>query len=199
MGLRKNVVETLVSTPIKWINFTFANRMISPIGYYYIASMVSNEQIKCEVDAKLQHTAMYNFNKNTITASDGSYGETYFDEKSLLVHECTHAILDIFYKGRDMNGGASAGITVLEDETIAYLAQAMYVVAANGATPNDSSLPDYHASDVVEDNLKAIMKKGWTGCDTLHFTTADVTALQTSIKKNALYKSSYSSIAVHNG
>lgn len=199
MGLKTNVVETLVSTPVKWINFTFANRLISPMGYYYIASMVSSGTIKCAVNAGMGHTASYDVKNNTITANDSSYGETYFDEKALLVHECTHAILDIFYKGRDMNGGASAGITVLEDETIAYIAQGMYVVAANGASPNDNSLPDYEAYYLVKDKLKAIMKKGWTGCDTIDFTTTDVTDLQTTIKKHKFYKSSYSGLAVHDG
>lgn len=199
MGLQKNVVETLVSTPIKWINFSFANRLISPVGYYYIASMVSGGSIKCAVDAGMGHTASYDVKNNTITANDGSYGETYFDEKALLVHECTHAILDIFYKGRDMNGGASAGITVLEDETIAYIAQGMYIVAANGASPGNSSLPDYEAYYLVKDKLKAIMKKGWTGCDTIEFSSSDAADLQTSIKLNSLYKNSYSGIAVHDG
>lgn len=199
MGLKKNIVETLVSTPVKWINFTFANRMISPVGYYYIASMVSNETIKCEVKAGLGNTAMYDPKKNTIFANDGSYGETYFDEKSLLVHECTHAVLDVFYNGRDMNGNKSTGVTVLDDETIAYIAQAMYIVAAKGAQPTDNSLPDYHAFDVVADRLKAVMKNGWTGCDTIAFTAADVAGLQTSIKKNSMYKNNYSGTALHNG
>lgn len=193
MGLRKNIVETLVSTPVRWINFTFANRLISPMGYYYVASMVSNDTIKCAVDSSLSHIAMYDATNNKITASDGSYGETYFDEKSLLVHECTHAILDIFYSG------AAKGITVLEDETIAYLAQAMFVVAAKGAIPTDNALPDYHAIDVVQARLEAVMKKGWTGCDTIEFTTKDVAAVQTSIKKHKFYKNTHSSIAVHNG
>jgi hypothetical protein len=193
------VVETLVSQPVNWINFTFAGRMISPIGYRYIASMVSNGKITCEVNSSLNNTAMYDPNKNKIIASDQSYGETYFDEKALLVHESTHAILDMFYNGRDMNGGKSGGITVLQDETIAYLAQAMYIVAAKGATPSDKTIPDYYAYDVVKSRLEAIMKNGWTGCDTINFTNADVAKLQTSIKNNDLYKSNYTAIALHNG
>ena len=199
MGLKKNVVETLVSAPVKWINFTFANRMVSPIGYYYVASLVSNGTISCGVNSSLSNTAMYDPNNNKIIASDQSYGETYFDEKALLVHESTHAILDVFYSGRDMNNKKSGGITVLQDETIAYLAQAMYIVAARGASPSDKTIPDYHAYTVVKSRLEAIMKNGWTGCDTIAFTNADVAALQTSIKTNDLYKANFNSISLHNG
>lgn len=199
MGLQKNIVETLVSTPVRWINFTFANRLISPMGYYYIASMVSNGTIKCGVDSSLNNVAMYDATNNKIIASDNSYGETYFDEKSLLVHECTHAILDIFYNGRDMNNKAAASLTVLEDETIAYIAQAIYVVAANGATPGDDTKPDAHAYKAIRTRVEALMKKGWTGCDTLAISSSDVAGLQKAIKHHALYKDNYSTVAEHNG
>ena len=75
----------------------------------------------------------------------------------------------------------------------------MYTVAANGASPGDSSLPDYEAYYIVKDRLKASMKKGWTGCETLAFSADEVKDLTTSIKKNSLYKSTYSSPAIHNG
>jgi hypothetical protein len=42
------------------------------------------------------------------------------------------------------------------------------------------------------------MKNGWTGCDTIYFTTADVTSLQTAIKADPLY-SNWASTTVHNG
>ncbi|WP_425615647.1 hypothetical protein NA78x_005577 [Anatilimnocola sp. NA78] len=199
MGLKTNVIETLASSPVRWINFSFANRLVSPIGYYYIGSLVSNNTIKCEVDAALGHTAMYDVTNNKIIASDGSYGERYFDEKSLLIHECTHALLDHFYSGRDMNGKAAAAITVLEDETIAYIAQAIYVVAAKGATPTDETKADTHAYNAVKEKILAMMKKGWTGCDTLVLTNQDVKDLQSSIKLNPNYSKTYSSAAVHDG
>lgn len=199
MGLKTNVIQTLSSSPVRWINFTFANRMISPVGYYYIASLVSNDTIKCKVNGTLGHKAQYDVTNNEITASDGSYGERFFDEKSLLIHECTHALLDHFYKGRDMNGKASAGITVLEDETIAYIAQAIYLIAAKGATPMDETTPDTHAHNAVKTKVQAMMNNGWTGCETLTITSQDVTDLQSSIKLNSNYSKNYNSIAVHDG
>jgi hypothetical protein len=198
MGLKSNVLATLSSPQVKWINFAFANRMLSPVMYRSLYGLVDGGTIKCEVDSNLNDTAMYDPAKNKLVASDGSYGETYFYQKALLIHESSHAILDCCYNGRDMNNDKAAGITVLADETIAYLAQAFYLVASNGNMPSNKSAPDYKAVAIVQPRLDAIMKTGWTGCDTIYFTTSDVMSLQTSIKANPAY-SNFASIAVHNG
>ena len=198
MGLKTNVIKALASDPIRWINFTFANRMMSPIMYWSLAGLFDNNKITCAVDSSLSDTATYDPGSNTLTASDGSYGETYFYQKALLIHECTHAILDCYYNGRDMNNNKAGSINVLTDETIAYLAQAFYLVAAKGNMPSNSGAPDYKAVQIVKPKLEAIMKNGWTGCDTINFTTTDVASLQTSIKADPLY-SNWASTAVHNG
>jgi hypothetical protein len=198
MGLKSNVLATLSSPSVRWINFAFANRMMSPIMYRSLYGLVDGGTITCEVNSKLNDTAMYDADKNKLIASDGSYGETYFYQKALLIHELSHAILDCYYSGRDMDNNKAAGITVLADETIAYLAQAFYLVAAKGNMPSNSAAPDYKAVAIVQPRLDAIMKSGWTGCDTIYFTTADVMSLQTAIKADPAY-SNWASIAVHNG
>jgi hypothetical protein len=199
MGLKSNVLATLASPQVKWINFAFAKRMMSPITYWSLYGLVDNGTIKCEVDSSLNDIAYYDPGPpNRLVASDGSYGETYFYQKALLIHECSHAVLDCYYNGRDMDNNKAQGITVLNDETIAYLAQAFYLVAANGNMPSDSRKPDYQAVAIVEPKLNAIMKKGWTGCDTIDFTTADVASLQAAIKADPKY-SNWASTAVHNG
>jgi hypothetical protein len=199
MGLKSNVLATLASPQVKWINFAFAKRMMSLICYQSLYGLVDNGTIACQVDSTLNDIAMYDPGPpNKLVASDGSYGETYFYQKALLIHECSHAILDCYYNGRDMDNNKAAGITVLDDETIAYLAQAFYLVASNGNMPSDSRLPDYQAVAIVRPRLEAIMKKGWTGCDTIGFTTADVMGLQKAIKLHPEY-SNWASTAVHNG
>lgn len=198
MGLKSNVLATLSSTQVRWINFAFANRMLSPVMYRSLYGLVDGGTIKCEVDSSLSDTAMYDPANNKLIASDGSYGETYFYQKALLIHESSHAILDCLYNGRDMNNNKATGITVLADETIAYLAQAFYLVASNGNMPKNTTAPDYKAVAIVKPKLDAIMKNGWTGCDTIYFTAADVTSLQTAIKADPAY-SDWASTAVHNG
>ena len=198
MGLKTNVIKALASEPVRWINFTFANRMMSPIMYWQLAGLFDKNTITCAVNSNLDDTALYDPANNVLTASDGSYGETYFYQKALLIHECTHAVLDCLYNGRDMNNKKAGSITVLADETIAYLAQAFYLVAAKGNMPNNSAAPDYKAVEIVKPKLDAIMKNGWTGCDTINFTTADVAKLQTAIKAEPAY-SNWASTALHNG
>jgi len=198
MGLKSNVLATLSSPQVNWINFAFANRMMSPMMYRSLYGQVDGDKIKCEVDSNLDDTAMYDPNSNKLTASDGSYGETYFYQKALLIHEASHAILDCWYNGRDMNNNKASGITVLAEETIAYLAQAFYLVASKGNMPSNSSAPDYQAVEIVKPKLDAIMKNGWTGCDTIYFTSTDVAGLQTAIKADPKY-SNWASAAVHNG
>jgi hypothetical protein len=198
MGLKSNVLSTLSSPQVKWINFAFANRMLSPVMYRSLYGMVDGNTIKCEVNSALDDTATYDPANNKLVASDGSYGETYFYQKALLIHELSHAVLDCLYNGRDMNNNTATGITVLADETIAYLAQAFYLVASNGNMPKNTAAPDYKAVAIVEPRLSLIMKNGWTGCDTIYFTSADVTSLQTAIKAEPAY-SNWASTAVHNG
>ena len=198
VGLKSNVLATLSSPQVKWINFAFANRMLSPVMYRSLYGLVDGGTIKCEVDSNLNDTATYDPASNKLVASDGSYGETYFYQKALLIHESSHAILDCCYNGRDMNNKKAAGITVLADETIAYLAQAFYLVASKGNMPSNTAAPDYKAVAIVQPRLDKIMKNGWTGCDTIYFTTADVMSLQTAIKADPAY-SGWASIAVHNG
>ena len=198
MGLKSNVLATLSSPQVNWINFAFANRMMSPMMYRSLYGQVDGDKIKCEVNSSLDDTAMYDPANNKLTASDGSYGETYFYQKALLIHEASHAILDCWYNGRDMNNNKASGITVLAEETIAYLAQAFYLVASKGNMPSNSAAPDYKAVEIVKPKLDAIMKNGWTGCDTIYFTTTDVASLQSAIKAEPAY-SNWASIAVHNG
>ena len=81
MGLKSNVLATLSSPQVKWINFAFANRMLSPVMYRSLYGLVDGGTIKCEVDSNLDDTAMYDPTKNALTASDGSYGETYFYQR----------------------------------------------------------------------------------------------------------------------
>lgn len=196
--IKQNVLTTLASTHVKWINFTLANRMMSPILYWSLYGLVDNNTITCKVDDSLTDTAFYDATNNQIIASRG-YGDTYFYQQALLIHECSHAILDHYYNGRDMNNNKKApGITVLTDETIAYLAQAFYLVGAKGNMPSNSAAPDYQAVKIVRPKLETIMKKGWSGCDTIHFTATDVADLHTAIKADPLY-SDWAQTAVHNG
>src|SRR6476646_2033574 len=95
MSLKQNVINALMSPPVRWVNFTFKKRMISPICFYMMAGFVNSGRVQCETDSKLTDHAEYDPSDDKIRAQDGDYGSNYWDEKSNLIHECTHAILDL--------------------------------------------------------------------------------------------------------
>ena len=107
MGLRRNVINAFVSDPVKWVNFSFMNRMIAPIGFYQLVRDLQSDVVHVEVDSTLKDRAEYDPSSNTIRAIDHSFGETFWDEKAALIHEGAHAMLDRFFVGQDINGKKS--------------------------------------------------------------------------------------------
>jgi hypothetical protein len=198
MSLKQNVINALMSAPVRWVNFSFANRMISPICFYMLAGYVNSGRVQCATDSSLSDHAEYDPGTDTIRAADGDYGGTYWDEKSTLIHECAHAILDCIYAGKDMSF-KSAPMTVLDDETVGYLAGAIYLIAAGAGTGGTKGEPDYEAREIARPKITALMKKPWTGCETIAFTNQDVATLQAAIKKHRFYKNTWSSTAKQNG
>ena len=57
MGLKSNVLATLISPQVKWINFAFANRMMAPMLYYLLYGLVDKGTITFDVDPKLKNIA----------------------------------------------------------------------------------------------------------------------------------------------
>jgi hypothetical protein len=198
MGLQQNVLNALMSPPVRYVNFTFANRMISPICFYMLAGFVNSGRVQCKTNASVAGRAEFDPTNDEIVAEDGSFGDTYWDEKSTLIHECTHAILDCIYAGKDMDGKWSP-MTVLDDETIGYLAGSIYLIAANAGTGGTPGAPDYEARQVAKPKVAALLAKPWTGCDTIAFTAQDVAPIQAAIKKHKFYSSNWSSTAKQNG
>ena len=198
MGLQQNVINALMSPPVRWVNFNFAGRMVSPILYYMMAGYVNSGRVLCKSDSSLTDHAEFDPATDTIRARDGSYGDTYWDEKSNLIHECTHAIFDCIFAGKDVMGKA-APMKVLEDETIAYLAGSIYLIAANAGTGGTVGQPDYEARQIVRPKVAALMKKPWTGCETMDISAADVTTLEAAIKRHRFYSSSWMNTSKQNG
>lgn len=197
MSLKSNVLSTLCMPEMRAVNFMYNGRLISPAGFAIVAVMVNDGRIACSLDANLTDKATYDPLTDTITARDGSYGD-YLDEKSVLVHECTHAMLDAF-SGARSEGSGSASMSVLEDETTAYLAGAIFSVETkltSGATS-----PHKEAIEVVKPKLAEIKKHPqWTtGCVYMTFTARDVLPLQAAIRSHRFYSAEHRETAVHNG
>ena len=196
MSLKSNLIGTLVSAPVRWVNFTHANRGITPLGFYLLAGRVENGIVKTQIDTSIQgRIAFYDPQNNTIIASDNDFGSTYWDEKSLLIHESAHAILDALYAGKDSTG-KPARMRVVDDEIIGYLAGAFYLVAANAAGTSRSG-PERESLKIAKSKLNPRPK--WDGCLTFTFTSSELNPLRNAIISDPHYQKVWNQIAVHDG
>ncbi len=197
MSLKSNVLSTLCMPELRAVNFMYNGRLIAPISWAFVAVMVNDGRIACGVDAAMTDKATYDPQTDTITARDNSYGE-YLDEKSVLVHECTHALLDVYNGARSEDGG-SATMTVLQDETTAYLAGAIFSIETK--LTSGAISPQKEAIAVVKPKLTEIKKHPqWTtGCVYMQFSATDVLPLQAAIRSHRFYSADYRETAVHNG
>lgn len=130
--LKRTVQSVLTTAEIRWVNIEY---VISPaltvdinaLSYFAVVAALHKGRIVCVVDSSLPVTsASYDGDANELAAANKNYGSSsstdYRLERALLVHEATHAVLDM-YKGQTL--------PILHEETIGYLAQAIYSRATN--------------------------------------------------------------------
>lgn len=196
MKLKDNLINALLSPPVRWVNFMHQNRGIAPIVFYRLAADVHNGKVKTKVDSSIQgRIAYYDPGANTIIASGHDFGSTYWDEKALLIHESAHAILDTIYAGKDMQGKKSP-MKVVDDEIMGYLAGAFYLVAAKAAGSSQSG-PERAALQIARSKLNP--NQPWDGCLTFKFTPAELQPLRAAIASDPHYSSDAHHTAQHDG
>lgn len=196
MSLKDNLINALVSPPVRWVNFMHQNRGIAPIVFYRLAADVHGGKVKTKVDSGIQgRTAYYDPASNTVIASGHDFGTTYWDEKALLIHESAHAILDTIYAGRDMDGKRSP-MKVVDDEIMGYLAGALYLVAAKASGASRSG-PEREALKIARSRLNP--DQPWDGCLTFKFTPVELQPLRAAIHSDPMYKADADHTAAHDG
>ncbi len=200
MSLRRNLISTLYSPPIRWINFDYQNRRISPIGFYLVANQIVANNINTQIDSSWpDRSAKYDPNSNTITANSNDFGGVYHDEKSVLVHEAAHAVLDVLFAGRVIKGNRivqASPMRALDDEAIGFLAGAFYLVSA-GAAGSSQLAPEREALKIARSKLKT--KKQWTGTQTFGITPKEAQNMRTAVASDKRYKTTAKGFATHNG
>ncbi len=196
MGLKDNLINALVSPPVRWVNFMHQNRGIAPIVFHRLAHDVHHNRVKTKVDRSIEgRVAYYDPGSNTIIASSPDFGNTYWDEKALLIHESAHAILDTIYAGKDMHGKKSP-MKVVDDEIMGYLAGALYLVAAKAAGSSKSG-PEAAALKIARSKLNP--DRAWDGCLTFQFTATELQPLRAAIASDPMYRSDANHTAHHDG
>src|SRR5262245_738397 len=108
MGLKQNVANAFASAPVSRVNFSFANRLITPLAYMGLAFQMDGGRLKVAVDTNLAagveaeyRTDPTNTISGTIFVPTLNYAHSNDSDlwlkRANLIHEGAHAILDAFY------------------------------------------------------------------------------------------------------
>lgn len=129
-GLRKWVQAALDSALIDNIDFFYNGSRFSASDYMRVSQLVRKNIVHVGVKwMKKDVEAEYHNVSDTLFFKRYNYGlDTY--EKGTIVHEATHCILDI----------RRSKITAVEEEVIAYIAQASYVIAGTDTEDRNDSI-----------------------------------------------------------
>ena len=135
MPARKDDVLSVLRNPrMAQIDFHIAHFHVSSAGYELVASAIEDDRISVEVGESTEWAA-YGMGSNILyTRRAQIFG---IADQALLVHECTHALLDIKNAWR---------FTDLSSEAAAYVAQVLfrYLNKADMHVPRDISTPYKH-------------------------------------------------------
>ncbi|MEJ1158892.1 hypothetical protein [Prosthecomicrobium sp. N25] len=133
---RAVIVKTLLSQAVQRIDFSLSTISIDGAAYRALASLVAANEIGVVVEAQDKGVgASYKVSSNDISLSP-HFNDADVMQLSYLVHECAHAIHDIYgASGIDTRRGSRTYTTNSEDEAAAYIAGALYYVHAGGPAP----------------------------------------------------------------
>lgn len=183
--LTYGIVDILRSKPVQKIDFLFNAIIVSPSRFETIANYIEEFWILVFHDTKLvkapdKESAYYYAGKNLLSST---YVENafYFGfdslkskfNKSLVVHEAVHAILDVW---------VCNGVTELDSEAAAYTAQALYARAAG--MKNDRFQAD-------DPNVDAIYDAAFNVADDVLWKTINRFNTETALKEALLNVSVY--------
>ncbi|WP_342362182.1 hypothetical protein [Terrarubrum flagellatum] len=140
--LRMLVYRTLLSPSAAKIDFALGSIHVDGAGFAGVAALVAHGGIGIKVEnQQTGEAASYNYPKNSLSFPLG-YSGTSPDDREAIVHECTHALHDIWGGGRWWSERGSITTARTENEAAAYIAGALYLTYEAGspvATP--STLP----------------------------------------------------------
>jgi hypothetical protein len=193
--------KVLVGAGVKKMKyFKFDGFMFSPLYLGGLADDIKHGYLSVEkTNYKYNY---YNAIKNTIYLNF-TYAST-VPQEAMIVHEATHTMFD--FQGKPM--------TVATSESLAYIAQCMYVQLNRNCNPNDPDdrLGDWEEKDNgewVETDKDGVYKKGWDIAkkiiaagltDEIYVVNQnDVDEMKKKVEQNPNYTSIASTITDYNG
>ena len=141
-----DVVKTLNDNVTLSMYFVVGNVYVSGIGYRMVRDSIYNGGIEVVQGDPTQNLAFYDSAADTLTTQTGT-SPANLDERGLLLHECTHALIDVLN---------IPTVTRHMDELAAYIAQHVYLVRSDPGwvvTPNNAPWQTFFQS--VFDLIKA--------------------------------------------
>jgi outer membrane protein OmpA-like peptidoglycan-associated protein len=178
-----DVLKTLGDPVLQRIDFSMDSMHVRGEAYQKIYDLIKDEQILV-VEGKNPDKASYNADTDTIETQNTPSPPDLFN-RSILVHECTHAIKDM----------ERVTVTALGNEATAYLAQAVYLLLSD---PQVQVPPGYGH---VELAIKLARK---FGLDTspgngIRVKYDDIIDLVRRLNSNAAYRQDKARLSVANG
>src|ERR1700730_6451488 len=182
-GIFANAIRgTLAEPAVHMVNFRVRSLVIGTMHLLTVSAGITAGQIKCKIDpSKLASgaAAVYSPGDKTIY---GSKAEGFYaDEKQTFVHECTHAVIHLM--------GLARGRTVknLDNETAAYLAGAIYVVASRQMLNTPKRISPHSAAHTIV-SKKGIGSSPTNAGSPIEFSDAELAPLTAAIRTDPLYK-----------
>jgi hypothetical protein len=141
---KKDVLDTLADPVIRRMNFWVGNVHVSGDAYDDIRDLIDDESIQV-IEGTNPDNAYYNGRDDTLTTQNVNPPAD-LDARALLLHECTHALVD----------QAEIEVTRLTGETAAYLAQHTYMLLSN---PRWTVAPNNKPWQTFFEDVVALVKK----------------------------------------
>jgi hypothetical protein len=142
----KDVITTLNDNVTLSMYFFVGPIYVSAIGYRFVRNDIYAGNIEVLEGAPGQNLAFYNNQTDILTTQDGTPPAN-LDQRALLLHECTHALIDVLNL---------TAVTRHIDELAAYIAQHVYILRSNPSwtvAPNNAPWKNFFQS--VVDLIKA--------------------------------------------
>ncbi len=170
--LKTQVTSILVKPEIANIKFSLAGISIDQNSYKEVKAKIDNDKITVSYSDKIGQEAKYRYTANTLFLGFKAIDTS--DKEALVVHECTHAALDILGKS----------VLVKYSEAAAFVAQCLYFYYVNQLAISKGSTPTFN---------NPVLKAAWDAAAKARqnstLSMADIGTLLTEISNDSHYKS----------
>ncbi|MBL9012255.1 MAG: hypothetical protein JNL56_13855 [Alphaproteobacteria bacterium] len=121
-ALKKRIVAILRSSECAMMNFAVGRVMVTGRGYAAVADAVETGKIAVTLATAAGYEASYSPSTRTFQFPKIGYG-VLRKERGSIVHEATHALIDIYL---NMNPGSGEALSSSDEEPVCYIAECVF-------------------------------------------------------------------------